>query len=68
MVDAAKEGQTFDVLIAMNNTQGNQLVQTFVDSLVDETRVTEEIIHQLDIQGIALEGSDSLDNPSSVFE
>ena len=68
MTDAAEEGQTFDVLIAMNNTQGNQLVQTFVDSLVDETRVTEEIIHQLDIQGIALEGSDSLDNPSSVFE
>tara|TARA_R110000744_G_scaffold100991_3_gene194784 strand:+ start:11583 stop:12911 length:1329 start_codon:yes stop_codon:yes gene_type:complete len=68
MVDAAKKGQTFDVLIAMNNTKGNQLVQTFVDSLVNETRTTEEIIHQLNLQGIALEGSDSLDNPSSVFE
>lgn len=68
MVDAAKVGQTFDVLIAMNNTKGNQLVQTFVDSLVNETRVTEEIIHELDLQGIALEGSDSLDNPSAVFE
>jgi len=68
MVEAAKQGQTFDVLIAMNNTAGNQLVQTFVDSLVDETRVTEEIIHHLDLQGIALEGSDSLDNPSAVFE
>ncbi|MEP0071990.1 MAG: imelysin family protein [Marinomonas sp.] len=68
MVDAAEHGYTFDVLIAMNNTAGNQLVQTFVDSLVDETRVTEEIIHHLDLQGIALEGSDSLDNPSAVFE
>jgi putative iron-regulated protein len=68
MVTAAEQGQTFDVLIAMNNTAGNQLVQTFVDSLVDETRVTEEIIHHLDLQGIALEGSDSLDNPSAVFE
>ncbi|MBR7889510.1 peptidase [Marinomonas sp. A79] len=68
MVDAAKQGQTFDVLIAMNNTQGNQLVQTFVDSLVDETRVTEDVIHHLDLQGIALEGSDSLDNPGAVFE
>jgi putative iron-regulated protein len=68
MVDAAKKGQTFDVLIAMNNTDGNQLVQTFVDSLVNETRTTEEIIHQLDLQGIALEGSDSLDNPSSIFK
>ena len=68
MVDAAAKGQTFDVLIAMNNTQGNQLVQDFVDSLVDETRVTEEIIQTLNLQGIALEGSDSLDNPSAVFE
>ena len=68
MVKAAEKGHTFDVLIAMNNTAGNQLVQTFVDSLVSETRVTEEIIHELGLQGIALEGSDSLDNPSAVFE
>ena len=68
MVTAAEKGHTFDVLIAMNNTAGNQLVQTFVDSLVSETRVTEEIIHELGLQGIALEGSDSLDNPSAVFE
>ncbi len=67
MVDAATQGQTFDVLIALNNTQGNQLVQTFVDSLVNETRSTEEVIRLLDLQGIALEGSDSLDNPSAVF-
>ncbi|SBS33411.1 Iron-regulated protein A precursor [Marinomonas aquimarina] len=68
MVEAAKQGQTFDVLIAMNNTAGNALVQTFVDSLVDQTRTTEEIIRALDLQGIALEGSDSLDNPGAVFE
>lgn len=68
MVDAAEKGQTFDVLIAMNNTKGNQLVQNFVDSLVDETRTTEDIIHLLNLEGIALEGSDSLDNPSAVFD
>ncbi|MBM6550387.1 imelysin family protein [Marinomonas ostreistagni] len=68
MVDAAQQGQTFDVLIAMNNAEGNQLVQNFVDSLVDQTRTTEEIIRTLDLQGIALEGSDSLDNPGAVFE
>lgn len=67
MVDAAAQGQTFDVLIAMNNTEGNALVQDFVDSLVDQTRTTEDIIRLLDLQDIALEGSDSLDNPSSVF-
>lgn len=68
MVDAAKKGQTFDVLIAMNNTQGNALVQNFVDSLVSETRVTEDVIRKLGLQDIALEGSDSLDNPAAVFK
>ncbi|TYL47709.1 imelysin family protein [Marinomonas sp. IMCC 4694] len=68
MVDAAIQGQTFDVLIAMNNTKGNQLVQNFVDALVEETRSTEEVIHQLNLQDITLEGSDSLDNPGAVFE
>ena len=68
MVEAAKKGQTFDVLIAMNNTAGNALVQTFVDSLVDQTRTTEDLIRTLDLQDITLEGSDSLDNPSAVFE
>lgn len=67
MVDAAKKGQTFDVLIAMNNTAGNALVQTFVDSLVNQTRTTEDVIRELNLEGITLEGSDSLDNPSAVF-
>ncbi|EAQ63736.1 hypothetical protein MED121_03527 [Marinomonas sp. MED121] len=67
MVDAAKVGQTFDVLIAMGNQAGNQLVQDFVDSLVAETRTTEEIIRLLELEDITLEGSDSLDNPSAVF-
>lgn len=67
MVDAAKQGQTFDVLIAMHNTAGNALVQKFVDSLVDQTRTTEQVIRALNLEGITLEGSDSLDNPSAVF-
>ncbi|MCZ2722319.1 peptidase [Marinomonas sp. 15G1-11] len=67
MVDQAMQGNTFDVLIGMNNTAGNQVVNNFIDSLVSETRTTEEIIRLLDLQGISLEGSDSLDNPDSVF-
>ena len=67
MVDAAQVGQTFDVLIGMGNTAGNQLVQDFVDSLVAETRTIEDVIRLLDLEDITLEGSDSLDNPSAVF-
>lgn len=67
MVDQAMQGNTFDVLIAMNNSAGNKIVNNFIDSLVNETRTTEEIIRLLDLEGITLEGSDSLDNPDSVF-
>lgn len=68
MVNAASQGQTFDVLIGENNPQGNQLVQDFVDSLTDETQAIENIIAVLDLDGIELEGSDSLDNPEKVME
>jgi len=68
MVDAASQGQTFDVLIGENNPKGNQMVQTFVDSLTDETQAIEDIIAVLDLDGVELEGSDSLDSPEKVME
>ncbi|MBY4676512.1 imelysin family protein [Marinobacterium arenosum] len=67
MVDAAAKGNTFDVLIGANNSSGNQVVQTFVDALTDETRSIENAIAVLKLDGIELEGSDSLDNPQAVL-
>lgn len=67
MVNAARQGATFDVLIGANNPQGNQLVQTFVDSLTTETRTIEQAIALLKLDSIELEGSDSLDNPQAVL-
>lgn len=66
MVDQAAQGNTFDVLIAEGNSQGNQIVKTVVDSLVDQAKTTEKIIQLLNLQNIQLEGSDSLDNPDAV--
>jgi putative iron-regulated protein len=66
MVDAAAKGQTFDVLIGEGNTEGNQIVQVFVDSLVDQAKTTEKVITALELNNIEFEGSDSLDNPSAV--
>lgn len=66
MVDAAAKGQTFDVLIGEGNTEGNQIVQNFVDALVSQAKTTEKIIVALNLDGIEIEGSDSLDNPSSI--
>jgi len=67
MVDEAEKGNTFDVLIGENNAKGNQVVQNFVDALTEETRTVEAAIAALDLDGIELEGSDSLDNPQAVL-
>ncbi|PIE25145.1 MAG: peptidase [Neptuniibacter caesariensis] len=66
MVDEAEKGNTFDVLIGEGNEEGNQIVQAFVDSLVAETGAIENAIAVLKLDGIELEGSDSLDNPEAV--
>lgn len=66
MVDEAAKGNTFDVLIGANNKAGNQVVQTFVDALVAEAEAIENTIAVMKLEGIELEGSDSLDNPASI--
>ena len=66
MVTRAQAGEAFDQLIAMGNDDGNAVVQSFVDALVDQTKSIEQIIAAVGIDGIEFEGSDSLDNPAAV--
>ena len=66
MVTHAQAGEAFDQLIAMGNEDGNAVVQSFVDALVDQTKSIEQIIAAVGIDGIEFEGSDSLDNPAAV--
>jgi len=67
MADTAEAGSPFDVLIGENNPQGNQIVQDAVDALTNQTQYIEQAIAALKLDGIELEGSDSLDNPKSVL-
>lgn len=67
MVDQAKQGSTVDVLIGEGNNAGNQVIQNVVDALVDEAKTIEKVIVALGLDGIELEGSDSLDNPDSIM-
>ncbi len=39
-----------------------------VDALIAQTRSIERIVADLGLGGIEFEGSDSLDNPSAVFQ
>lgn len=66
MVDQASTGNTFDVLIGEGNTEGNQIIRTIIDALVDQAKTTEKIILALNLQNIEIEGSDSLDNPDVI--
>lgn len=68
LVDRAEGGEAYDQMIGEGNAEGNKVVQTAVDSLIDQTKTIERVIASLDIGKIELEGSDSLDNPNAVFQ
>tara|TARA_R110002020_G_scaffold98090_1_gene233752 strand:+ start:5176 stop:6450 length:1275 start_codon:yes stop_codon:yes gene_type:complete len=68
MADRAKSGEAYDQMIGEGNAEGNAAVQAAIDGLIDQTRSIERVIASLDLGAIALEGSDSLDNPDAVFQ
>lgn len=68
MAERAEGGEAYDQMIGEGNAEGNAIVQAAIDGLIDQTRSIERVIASLDLGAIALEGSDSLDNPDAVFQ
>ncbi len=67
--DAGDSGEmAYDQMIGEGNEAGNAMVQTAIDALVDQTRTIERIVAAIELDGIEIEGSDSLDNPQAVFQ
>ena len=66
--ESQKNGKAYDQLIAEGDTEGNALVQTAIDALVKQTSGIERAVVALNLEGVAIEGSDSLDNPTDVFQ
>jgi putative iron-regulated protein len=65
--DAADSGEMkYDQMIGDGNAEGNKLVQDAIDGLIAQTRAIEKAVDALKIGALAIEGSDSLDNPSAV--
>ncbi|NVK35587.1 MAG: peptidase [Rhodobacteraceae bacterium] len=64
----AEAGEAYDQMIGEGNDEGNAVIQAVVDALVDQTKSIERAVAALDLESIAFEGSDSLDNPTAVFE
>ncbi len=64
----AETTEAYDQMIAQGNAEGNAVVQAAIDALVAQTRPIERIVQALGLEPIALEGSDSLDDPAAVFK
>ncbi|MTI43470.1 imelysin [Roseibium hamelinense] len=68
MKKRAEGGEAYDQMIGEGNDEGNAVVQAAIDALVDQTRSIERVVKILELEDIAFEGSDSLDNPTAVFQ
>jgi len=68
MVDAARGGMAYDMMLAPGNEAGAALVNGAVEALIAQTRGIERAVTALALGEIAIEGSDSLDNPAAVAE
>lgn len=68
IVTAAENGMAYDMMLARDNTEGEAMILGAVDALVAQTRSIERAVAVLNLGGIALEGSDSLDAPDAVFQ
>ena len=69
MKDRADSGiEAYDQMLGFGNTEGNAVVQSAIDALVSQPRTIEALVAALDIAEITVEGSDSLDRPSAVFQ
>ena len=65
---AAEAGFSYDQMLERGNMAGEALIMGGVNALIDQTRSIERAVSALGLDAIAFEGSDSLDNPSAVFQ
>ena len=64
----AEAGMAYDQMLAPGNAEGDALITAVVDGLVAQTREIERAAKALKLGELAVEGSDSLDNPNAVFQ
>lgn len=67
MREAAEGGMAYDQMLGFGNEQGRALIEGAVEALVAQTRSIERAVAALGASA-TVEGSDSLDNPTAVFQ
>jgi putative iron-regulated protein len=68
IVDRAKSTEAYDQMIGEGNADGNAAVDAAVSALLTQTKEIERAISALGLKAIAIEGSDSLDDPGKVLQ
>jgi putative iron-regulated protein len=66
IVKRAEGGEAYDQMIGEGNEQGNALVDQTIQALIAQSKEFERDIAALELKSIEFEGSDSLDNPTTV--
>ena len=64
----AETVEAYDQMIGSGNKEGNAVVQTAIDALLDQTKAIEGAVDTLSLGSLSFEGSDSLDDPTKVLE
>lgn len=64
----AESGMAYDQMLAAGNKEGEALIMGAVAALVTQTASINRAVTALGLGAAAFEGSDSLDNPSAVFQ
>ncbi len=65
---AAEGGFAYDQMLAPGDAKGEELIMGAVNALITQTASIERAVTVLGLDGISVEGSDSLDNPEAVFQ
>ncbi len=68
MKTAAEAGFAYDMMLERGNAAGEALIMGAINALIDQTRSIERAVAVLGLEGVAFEGSDSLDDPDAVFQ
>ena len=69
MKEKADSGEmAYDQMLGEGNEEGNAVLQAVIDGLLTQTKSIETAVAALELEQIAFEGSDSLDDPEAVFQ
>ena len=68
MVRVSEAGKRYDQMLAEGDEAGNRVIQDVVDALKAQTTQIEQVVAALGLETLAIEGSDSLDDPDAVFQ